>query len=175
MEIWSYKSSRRDESKISIYMSDVSDVSDALRRLAFLHDMCQATCQTCQPTCHACEAHVMRKKRLIHEIYNTCVPMCPHMSQALRRLTFLRDMCLKPHVPHVPHVPRCIRDKCATHEKRKACATHARRAKSLEPLSFFRVARVYGNVRHVRHVRYTRGACDICIYMCLMCLMCLKP
>ena len=56
-EILRGKSSTPHESKISLYVSDVSDVSSALNRLAFLPDTCQATCQTCQPTCHACDTH----------------------------------------------------------------------------------------------------------------------
>ena len=97
MEIWSCKSSTRDESKISQH---VSDVSAALRRLAFLPDTCQATCQ---PTCHACAAHVIHMKRLIHEKYNTRAKRA-NVLKALNRLAFCISTCVR----HVQHVLMCV-------------------------------------------------------------------
>ena len=170
MEIRSCKSSTHDESKISIHVSDVSDVSAALRRLAFLPDTCirRRVRRVSQRV-----MHVIRMKRLIHEKYNTrakranvlkalsrlafCISTCAghvlhvlntlhmphmsHMSQALRRLAFLRDMCLghmshmsrvcylQKHVLHVRHVRKALRRLAFLYRtcvrQRAACATHA--------------------------------------------------
>ena len=236
VELLRGKSSAHDESKISIYVSDVSDVSSVLRRLAFLPDTCQPTCQPCRS--YETIAHHIKNQQHMSDmsdmssalsrlafLHDMCLrymsdmsatrstrrnsrPLVPsfqsprgflkgepqwvlerrgsavsHMSQALRRLAFLRDMCLKSRAAHVPHVPRGIRanarrmknnihmphmshmsqplprlaflrDMCLrqhvahvaniAHAARsiKNHTTRARRAKSLEPLSFFGIARV---------------------------------
>ena len=100
MEIWSCKSSAQDESKISIHVSDVSDVSSALRRLTFLPD----TCLRHMSDVSACDAY---------EASDTCKikSMCPHVSHVsppLRRLAFLGDTCLKPYAACVPRGIRVV-------------------------------------------------------------------
>ena len=170
MEIWSCKSSTHDESKISIYMSHMSHMSQALSRLTFLRDMClmphaahvpgdiYAKCATHEKhNTHATHvAHVVgltpprffarhvSRAHVAHVARVLFINMCPHVSQAMSRLTFLGDTCLKSRAACVP----C--GICVTHEKRKTCARCATCAISLAPLSFF--------VSHICKV--TRDMCE---------------
>ena len=107
-----------------------------------------------------------------YTLYKNMCPMCPHVSQALSRLTFLGDTCLR---TCTACVPRGIRAKCDTHEKLNTHATHVAHVASLAPPRFFarhvseatcRACRVYGThaarsikiTTHVRHVRDVRKA-----------------